>query len=44
MFDKLSAALQRLTAVAGRYRNASNKDISRFTDQILALCNKWDKK
>ena len=44
MYDKLAAAVQRLTAIAGRYKNGSKKDLSRFTDQVLALCSKWDKK
>ena len=44
MFDKLTAALQKLTDIAARCRNGSAKDISKLTDQILALCSKWDKK
>ena len=44
MYARLSAALQRLSSIVGRYRDGSNKDVSKLTDQILALCNKWDKK
>ncbi len=44
MYDKLTAALQKLTVIAGRYKNGSNKDLSKLTDQILALCSKWDRK
>ena len=44
VYDKLTSALRRLSEIAERYKNGSNKDISRLTDQILALCNKWDKK
>ena len=43
-YDKLHAALLRLTAIVERRKNASNKDISKLTDQILALCGKRDKK
>ena len=43
-YDKLHAALLRLTAIVERNKNASNKDISKLTDQILALCGKWNKK
>lgn len=42
-FGRLLRAGQRLMAIIQRYRECANKDIAKFTDQIIALCNKWDK-
>jgi metallo-beta-lactamase family protein len=43
VFGKLAAAGQRLLRVIENCRGRANKDIAKFTDQILALCEKWDK-
>lgn len=42
-FPKLLNASKRLLAIIEKYRNDANKDIAKFTDQILNLCSKWDK-
>jgi len=44
VFDKLMAACQRLNVVAQLSKNLTNKEISKFTDQINALCDKYSKK
>lgn len=43
MFDRLTAAGKRLVGVISRYESGTNKDISKFTDQINSLCDKWDR-
>ena len=43
MYQKLTAAIGKLAAIAERWKNGSNKDLSKFADQILALCKKWDR-
>lgn len=43
MFQRLLTAGQRLLAVIRRNEGLSNKDTARFTDQINALCDKWDR-
>ena len=42
-FSRLYNASRRLLSVVDKYRQAANKDISKFTDQIISLCDKWDK-
>jgi metallo-beta-lactamase family protein len=43
MFDRLMAAGKRLLTVIGHNEGSSNKDLGKFTDQINALCDKWDR-
>ena len=43
VFGRLLSAGQRLLRVIEGFRGRANKDISRFTDQINSLCDKWDK-
>ncbi|MBQ4258463.1 MAG: MBL fold metallo-hydrolase [Clostridia bacterium] len=43
MYQKLTAAIGKLAVIAERWKNGSNKDLSKFADQILALCKKWDR-
>ena len=41
--ERLLAAGERLIAVIKRCEGRPNKDLSRFTDQINNLCDKWEK-
>ena len=43
IFARLVAAGQRLMTVINRNQGGSNKDLSKFADQINALCDKWDR-
>lgn len=43
VFAKLAAAGARLLRVIEASRGRANKDLSKFTAQILALCEKWEK-
>jgi len=43
VYQRLLTAGKRLTALIGKYREAANKDISKFADQLLALCDKWER-
>ena len=43
MYQKLSSAVQKLAAIAERWKNGANKDLSKFADQILSLCSKWER-
>lgn len=43
MFQRLLTAGQRLLSVIRRNEGLSNKDTAKFTDQINALCDKWDR-
>lgn len=43
VFDKLVLAGKRLLAVIQRNKGAANKDLAKFTSQINALCDKWDR-
>ncbi len=43
MFTRLMTAGQRLIAVIRKNEGLSNKDTAKFTDQIHALCDKWDR-
>ena len=40
-WDRLWAAGQRLLSVIEQNRHASNKDLGKFADQVLALSDKW---
>ncbi|MBR2339030.1 MAG: MBL fold metallo-hydrolase [Clostridia bacterium] len=43
VFAKLLAAGQRLLRVIENCRGRANKDLAKFTAQIVSLCDKWDK-
>lgn len=43
MFQRLLTAGQRLLGVIRKNEGLSNKDTAKFTDQINALCDKWDR-
>lgn len=43
MFTRLMSAGQRLISVIRKNEGLSNKDTAKFTDQINALCDKWDR-
>ena len=43
MFERLLTAGQRLMDVIRHNKGGANKDLSRFTDQIHSLCDKWDR-
>ena len=43
IFDRLVAAGQRLVSVIQKCQGMANKDLSKFADQINALCDKWDR-
>ncbi|MBQ3053086.1 MAG: MBL fold metallo-hydrolase [Clostridia bacterium] len=42
-FGGLLYAGRRLMTIIEKYREAANKDIRKFADQINQLCDKWDK-
>ena len=42
-FERLTEASKKLQLVIGRNRGGTNKDLAKFADQILALCEKWDR-
>lgn len=43
LYDRLIAAVKRLTLLVERSSGLSNKLLSRFTDQINSLCDKYEK-
>ncbi len=43
VYARLMAAGQRLLAVIKHNEGGANKDLAKFTDQINALCDKWDR-
>lgn len=43
IYQKLVAAGQRLMTVIRHNEGGTNKDLSKLTDQINALCDKWDR-
>jgi metallo-beta-lactamase family protein len=43
VFSRLVAAGKRLTSVIQRNKGGANKDLAKFTDQILELCRKWNR-
>lgn len=42
-FTRLLAAGQRLMVVIKHNEGGANKDLAKFADQIIALCDKWDR-
>lgn len=44
VYDRLLAAGERLLAVIRKNKEGANKDLAKFADQIMALCDKWDRK
>ena len=44
VFNRLLDAGRRLLLVIEQNRGGANKDLARFTDQIHALCNKWERR
>lgn len=42
-FRRLHSAGRRLISIIDKYREGANKDIAKFADQIISLCDKWDK-
>ena len=44
IFEKLLAAGKRLLSVIDQSKGLSNKELSRFTDQIESLCDKYSRK
>ena len=43
VFERLLMAGRRLMSVIEHNRGGANKDLGKFTNQIEALCNKWDR-
>ncbi len=43
VFSRLMAAGQRLIGVIKKNEGVANKDLAKFADQIIALCDKWDR-
>ena len=43
VYSRLLAAGERLLQVIRRNEGGANKDLARFTDQIMSLCDKWDR-
>ncbi len=43
VFARLMAAGQRLIGVIKKNEGVANKDLAKFADQIIALCDKWDR-
>ncbi len=43
LYQKLKDALKRLTRIVENMRGASNKEISRITNQIAAVCDKFER-
>ena len=43
VYERLLGAGQRLLTVIRRNEGGANKDLAKFTDQINALCDKWDR-
>ena len=43
VFARLLAAGERLLTVIRHNEGGANKDLAKFADQILALCEKWDR-
>ena len=43
VYTRLVDAGKMLLDVIHRNEGGANKDLTRFTEQILALCDKWDR-
>ncbi len=42
-FKRLFSASRRLVSIVDTYRECANKDIAKFADQIISLCDKWQR-
>ncbi len=42
VFARLMASVKRLLRIAEQYEEGANKDVTRFADDVDALCSKWD--
>jgi metallo-beta-lactamase family protein len=42
VYARLVAAGQRLVAIISRCEGMANKDMAKFADQIISLCDKWE--
>ncbi len=42
VFARLLAAGQRLLAVIHKNEGRANKDLAKFADQVISLCDKWE--
>ncbi|MBO5953503.1 MAG: MBL fold metallo-hydrolase, partial [Oscillospiraceae bacterium] len=42
-FERLTAAGKRLLSVIQKNKGLANKELAKFADQIIALCNKYDR-
>lgn len=42
VYARLLAAQRRLDEVVRRSKDYTNKDVARFADQLISLCDKWD--
>ena len=43
VFERLVNAGKRLMLIIQKNKGGTNKDLAKFTDQINALCDKWDR-
>jgi metallo-beta-lactamase family protein len=43
IYNRLVTAGERLMSVIRRNKGGTNKDLAKFADQIIALCEKWDR-
>ena len=43
VYTRLVDAGSRLLDVISHNQGGANRDLARFTEQILALCEKWDR-
>ncbi len=43
VYQRLLAALERLTSLIKNSTGRANKDLAKLTDQITEICNKWEK-
>ena len=41
LYEKLLAALGRLSVIVKNMKGRTNKDVARLTDQINTLCDRW---
>ena len=43
LFRKLVSAGERLVSIVKKYEGCANRDVEKFTKEIHALCDRWDK-
>lgn len=43
VYERLLSAQKRLQTVVAHNKGGANKDLAKFADQIIALCEKWDR-